>query len=210
MRPRPPLTLIGKVSHCGENIGARDGEQGRVRLGREGLAAAHGRVSEHDMWPRRRAPLLWWSGTEEDYRGDRVRRGEVRRSRVSGDDQGGPGDLRGELGEPRRSLLYRSRLKTRLPGHRRRARTLSGAAGENDAPALLGEHPGDAGEPLHRPLPRTVEGADVDDNRPGNLHGSQWTGDRHLVRIARHTERLYEPDPPPPLQDPVQIGRAHV
>src|SRR5699024_11436783 len=114
MRPRPPLTLIGKVSHCGENIGARDGEQGRVRLGREGLAAAHGRVSEHDMWPRRRAPLLWWSGTEEDHRGDRVRRGEVRRSRVSGDDQGGPGDLRGELGEPRRSRLYRSRLKTRL------------------------------------------------------------------------------------------------
>src|SRR5699024_10982053 len=136
-------------------------EQGRVRFGREGLAAALGWVSEHDMRPRRRAPLLWWSGTEEDHRGDRVRRREVRRPRIGGDDEGGPGDLCGEFGEPGRSRLHRSHLQARLPGNRYRARTLSGTAGENDAPALLGEHPGDVSEPLHRPLPRTVEGADV-------------------------------------------------
>lgn len=203
------LGTRGKRGQGREDVIDLDGEQRRIGFGREDVAAAQGRIGQHDVRAGDgRAPGLGRRGPKEDDGGDAVRRREVGGPGVDGDDDLRRCDDRRELaqGENAREDLARARQL----GDAASAVGLVRASGVDDAVPLGRQRLGDSGEALLWPLPGAVEGADVHHSCPSNGRGRGRDGEGDVLGIGIEADRVDEAGPAGALEFSVDPERTRI
>ena len=190
-----------------EDIAGVDRQQGRVGIGREDIATPPRGIGQDDVGPRGRAPHGGQSGTEQHYRGPRVRRSEMRGAGVGRDDQTRCGNDAGELVETRAPRQDAVAGKAGPPGRVDGPIPVAVAAGQYDAVPLLFERSGDGRETLYGPAPRAVRSTHVDHRGVIDEGGMPRSPQPEVKRIGLHSERPDQPRPALPLVQVVAPAR---
>ncbi len=190
-----------------QNVLGEDGEQGRIGIGGEGVAATTALIGEDDVRARRRAPLRRRGRTEQHDRRPPVCRGQMSGAGVGGDDQASCGDERDELGELGAAGQHHSLLDPGDPCDVHGAFPLGVAAGEHHPVAVIGQRAGHRGEARHRPAPRTIRRTDVEHGGAGDDRRRGRRAQPQVERIRRHAEGAHQSRPALPLVQVVTPAR---